>query len=111
MSRGVSYRQPVVGSWIVSWDARGTPFWTNTVTKETTYHLFVPVVSVAPNSPWHVPHAIPPPLKSPKPVASGVKIGHTIRMGKWEENYDAVSGTKTWYNTVTKKTVNKDPYW
>ncbi len=29
--------------------------------------------------------------------------------GNWEEMYDAVDGTKTWYNVVTRKTTTKDP--
>lgn len=36
---------------------------------------------------------------------------YRIRMGKWEEVYDAVDGTKTWYNTETKKTTQRDPFW
>ena len=36
---------------------------------------------------------------------------YRIRIGKWEEVYDAVDGTKTWYNTVTRKTTKKDPFW
>lgn len=30
--------------------------------------------------------------------------------GNWEEMYDAVDGTKTWYNLKTKKTTTKDPF-
>ena len=33
------------------------------------------------------------------------------RMGMWEELFDAVNGTKVWYNTVTRKKTNKDPFW
>ena len=38
------------------------------------------------------------------------KKGLRVKMGKWEEVYDIVEGTKTWYNTVTHKTTNKDPF-
>lgn len=44
-----------------------------------------------------------PKPKSPKPKAQRGGI-------KWEEVYDAVDGTKTWYNTVTKKTTKIDPF-
>lgn len=37
-------------------------------------------------------------------------VGKT-RVGKWEEVYDAVDGTKTWYNTVTKTKTKTDPFW
>lgn len=33
-----------------------------------------------------------------------------VRIGNWEEMYDSVDGTKTWYNTATQKTTNKDPF-
>lgn len=34
-------KQPVIGSWIVSCDANDIPYWTSSVSKETTYRLFV----------------------------------------------------------------------
>jgi len=33
------------------------------------------------------------------------------RRGCWEELFDAVNGTKIWYNTVTRKKTSKDPFW
>ncbi len=38
------------------------------------------------------------------------KQPYRVKMGKWEEVYDPVEGTKTWYDTVTHKTTNKDPF-
>lgn len=57
----------------------------------------------------HLVHAKIEKEPNPKPK-SAEKGGYRIRMGKWEEVYDPVDGTKTWYNTVTEKTTKKDPF-
>lgn len=46
----------------------------------------------------------------PKTKPEQSSTGYRIRVGKWEEVYDTVDGTKTWYNTVTEKTTRKDPF-
>lgn len=54
------------------------------------------------------------PLKPPKPESPPKckpQRGGNMNSIKWEEVYDAVDGTKTWYNTVTKKTTKIDPFY
>lgn len=55
-----------------------------------------------------LPHSPPKPTPKPHPDQ---KAGYRIRIGNWEEVYDTVDGTKTWYNTVTEKTTEKDPFY
>lgn len=93
------------GSWIVSYDINGVPFWTNTVSKAKTYHLFVeqtnnPAVSIVhagtgqifawnpvlPNKPP------PPPLKKKKSSVSDAGAGGS----KWIEVNDSEDGAKSW---------------
>ena len=39
-------------------------------------------------------------------------VGQRFRVGgNWEEMYDPIDGTKTWYNIMTKKTTGKDPFY
>ena len=110
-------KQPALGSWIASFDANGIPYWTNSVSKETTYRLFVqqtnqPGMPLVPAGngeipPWSLPLRVPP-----VPTKDGSDKGtHGIRVGNWEETYDAVDGKKKWYNTKTKKTTKNDPFW
>lgn len=116
-------KQPVIGSWIASFDVNGTPFWTNSVNKETTYRLFVqqtsqPGMPLVPAGngeipPWSLPLKAPPPSTAAASDADKSSIGNkacTIRIGHWEETYDSVDGKKTWYNTKTRKTTKKDPF-
>lgn len=114
---GLNSKQPAIGSWIASFDANGIPYWTNSVSKETTYRLFVqqtnqPGMPLVPAGngeipPWSLPLKVPPaPTKD-----SSDKGRHCIRVGNWEETYDAVDGKKSWYNTKTKKTTKDDPFW
>ena len=117
-------KQPVIGSWIASFDANGTPFWTNSVNKETSYRLFVqqtsqPGMPLVPAGngeipPWSLPLKAPPP---PSATTSGAesnnsrsKGAYSIRVGNWEETYDSVDGKKSWFNTKTRKTTTKDPF-
>eukprot|EP00903_Cladosiphon_okamuranus_P015652 g14454.t1 len=82
--------------------------------------------------PWKLPLTAPAPKKaSKKEGGKGFKGGDngpdkqkkkdqqggggdnddgSTRMGIWEELFDAVNGTKIWYNTVTRKKTNKDPF-
>lgn len=84
------------GNWIVSYDANGTPYWT---------------LMGFPLNVVYVPN--PKPDDNTKPDVDTKPDGDTyrIRMGKWEEVYDAVDGTKSWYNTVTSTMTKKDPFW
>lgn len=61
--------------------------------------LWMPMPGVNPPKPESIPKTKP-----------DKKEGYRIRIGKWEEVYDTVDGTKTWYNTVTEKTTRKDPF-
>ena len=76
-------------SWIVSYGANGVSYWTPLI--------YYPVQSNE------------PPSSKPKPDKVQI-LSNRIRIGNWEEIYDVVDGTKTWYNTVTKKTTNNDPF-
>lgn len=80
---------PTRHAWVVVYDARGTPFWVM--------------------APCNRPRGkLPAPKKDCKDSA---KEAYRVRVGNWEEMYDAVDGKKTWYNTKTKKTTKKDPFW
>ena len=84
--------------WIVSYDANGVPYWTLTG---------FPLNLVNPPNPTK-----PDGDNDDKPEDNDDKPDtFRIRMGKWEEIYDVVDGTKSWYNTVTSKTTKKDPFW
>jgi hypothetical protein len=70
----------------------------------------VPVVPVVPVRVIEMP-PVSPNSKDPKdPSESKEPRGYRIRLGKWEEVYDAVDGTKTWFNTATRATTAKDPF-
>lgn len=72
---------------ILSYDTYGRPFWTFTRFKSL------------------------PEKSDAKPADKPGGGSYRIRVGKWEEVYDPLDGTKTWYSTVTKKTTKKDPFW
>lgn len=99
---------------------------TNDNSKEATYRLLVqrPDHPVMPlkhvgdggRPPWSLPLRPPPAKKTNKKTkqgggGDGDGDDGTSRMGYWEELFDAVTGTKIWYNTVTQKKTTKDPFW
>lgn len=82
-------------SWIVWYDANGVPYWLPLM-------IHADLVTTDDKSDKS---------KSDKSKSDkSDKEGYRTRIGKWEEVYDVVDGTKTWYNTVTKKTSKKDPF-
>ncbi len=108
-----------IGSWVVSYDPRGVPFWTNSKSKAKTYNLYaqqtdhavVPIVHAGTGEvvSWdHVLTYRPSPPSPRKDLKSDRREGDDR---KWREVYDAVDGTKTWYNPKTRKSTTKDPYW
>eukprot|EP00752_Nemacystus_decipiens_P013351 g11821.t1 len=124
-----------IGSWIVAHDDKGVPYWTNDESNESTYRLLVqqsnhptmPLKHVGDgrHPPWSLPLTAPKKTKkgcgkdSSKVKKQEGKDGggggdddedSTTRMGIWEELFDAVNGTKIWYNTVTHKKTSKDPF-
>lgn len=83
-----------VPCWIVSHDSYGIPYWTLM-----TLH-----------APVNPPKPLEPKSEDSKDSKDSKDSMFRIRIGKWEEVYDKVDGTKTWYNTLTKKTTMKDPF-
>lgn len=88
------------------------------------YHMYHMYPNQTPNPNPHYYYVVCPVFESPKVLKEEVRCAksdvhdvlqdssgsYKIRMGNWEEMYDLVNGTKTWYNTVTKKTTKKDPF-
>lgn len=79
----------------IVYDIHGRPFW-----------AFNPDV-IKPN----VTDVKPNDVKPNAPTVHTKPGTYRTRMGKWEEVYDALDGTKTWYNTVTKTMTKNDPFW
>lgn len=78
-------------SWVVSYDANGVLYW-------------VPLI------PANLVHVKEPVKQEAKPKPDQMCKTYRTRIGEWEEVYDVVDGTKTWYNTATKNTTKKDPF-
>lgn len=79
------------GPWIVVYDANGIPFWT------------IPQ--------WGLPFRKEAPPVTKSSESEDGKGSYRISVGNWDEIYDTVDGTKTWYNKKTRKTTKKDPFW
>ena len=81
------------GSWFVTYDINGSPFWTRGVMPR-----------------WIIPPPNVPPPRPTKTPSEDKPGGYRISVGNWDEVYDTVSGAKTWYNKKTHKNTSKDPF-
>ena len=81
------------GSWFVTYDINGLPFWTRGVMPQ-----------------WVIPPPKVLPTHPTKPPSGDKPEGYRISVGNWDEVYDTVSGAKTWYNKKTRKKTSKDPF-